>query len=482
MNNPPPHSVNAEQGVLGSLMLDKLAWGKVAGWLAPEDFYRHDHHLIFKAMAGLTSEGKPLDVITLAETLEQLGWLAESGGLSYLASLAKETPSAANIDAYAAIVREKADLRRLGELGADIQALASVPGQRSVSELLAGMRGRFEAIDKRQREADPKQHGSFGTISAQELCAKEFPPIKWAVPALIPAGAALLAGAPKIGKSWLALDISIAVASGGAVLGKIQVDPGTVLYLALEDNERRLKSRLLKRLGDAPIPDALHFKTEWPRLDQGAAERLRDWMDCHPDTRLVIVDTLARIRPPSNGKKTLYTEDYDIGKPLLDVARDYGVAILLVHHTKKGESDDPLEMVSGSFGLTGGVDNVLILQRNRGTNEASLYVTGRDIEHETKYGLGWDGLLAAWSLEGQGPQVGLSPERRRVYDIIAKHGPITGRDIASALHPGVALTRDAKEYTSTRFLLKKLVDDGVIHNTPHGYQLTSTSLTQVDVV
>lgn len=331
------------------------------------------------------------------------------------------------------------------------------------------------ATDGHQGNAPPAHN--FGTINAMDLCAKEFAPVQWAVPGILPAGVSLLAGAPKTGKSWMALDFALAVAGGNSVLGKVQVDPGTVLYLALEDNQRRLKSRILKRLAGSPPPANLHFQTEWARLDQGAADRLREWMECHPDTRLIIIDTLAKIRPPSRGNASLYTEDYAIGAPLLKVAAEYGVAILLVHHTKKGECDDPLELVSGSFGLSGGVDNVLILQRNRGTCEASLYVTGRDIESETKYGLEWDSQIAAWTVQGEGPHVGLSPERRKVYDIIAEQGPIASKNIATRVHPGIVITKESKEWANIRFLLKKLTEGGLIQKTDKGYITAHTTHT-----
>lgn len=319
-------------------------------------------------------------------------------------------------------------------------------------------------------------------VSAADLLAKDFKPVKWTIPGLLPVGVTLLAGAPKTGKSWLVLDFGIAVASGGAVLGKVQVDPGAVLYLALEDNQRRLKSRLSKRLGGAPAPDGMTFSTVWPRLDQGAIDRLADWLAEHPDTALIVLDTLARIRPPSKGRDSLYTEDYAIGAPLLQLAAAHEVAIVLVHHTRKGEAEDPLELISGSTGLTGGVDNIMVLRRTRGTNEATLFVTGRDIENEAEYGLTWDAQIAGWTVTGQGPHVGLSPERRAVFDIVADHGPIEGRDITSLLHPGVAITRDSKEWRAVRKLLKALESSSLIHKTTGGFVVygstSSTGSTQ----
>lgn len=316
-----------------------------------------------------------------------------------------------------------------------------------------------------------------GMISAAQLCARTFPPIRWAVPGLLPAGVTLLAGAPKTGKSWLALDLAVAVASGGLALGQTPVDPGQVLYLALEDNLRRLQSRLLKRLAGAPAPETLEFATEWPRLDQGAVDRLKEWLDQRPGARLIIIDTLARIRPPTKSNKGLYEADYAIGQALLKLAADYGVAIVLVHHTRKGDASDPLELISGSTGLTGGVDNVIVLKRARGADDATLYVTGRDIEHEAEYGLKWTAQTAGWTLTGQGPHIGLglSPERRALFDLIAQHGPISGKDLAVRLHPDVTLTRESKEWVAVRKLLAKLAEQGLIRRTAAGFVVAGTA-------
>ena len=132
----PPHSIDAEQSVLGGLMLDNRAWDIIADRVSEEDFYRKDHRLIFRSIAQLAEDGQPLDWITLSEWLKQRAELDNAGGTSYLGTLAKDTPSAANIRAYADIVREKSVLRQLISVGTDISDLAFDSGDRDSRSLL----------------------------------------------------------------------------------------------------------------------------------------------------------------------------------------------------------------------------------------------------------------------------------------------------------------------------------------------------------
>jgi len=197
-------------------------------------------------------------------------------------------------------------------------------------------------------------------VSATELMAIEFPKPRWIVPEIIPEGTTILAGKPKMGKSWLALGTSVAVAAGGIALGTKRVERGAVLYLALEDNPRRLQSRLKKLLPGGAAPEGLELATEWPRLGDGGLEALEAWLNTHPDARLVVIDTLAKFRAGQTGKN-LYKEDYEAVEPLVELAAHHNVAVLIVHHLRKLGAEDPLDQVSGSMGLTGGADGALVL-------------------------------------------------------------------------------------------------------------------------
>ena len=134
----PPHSVDAEQAVIGGLLLDNRAWEKIADRLSEDDFYRNDHRLIFNAVRELEQKSQPFDAVTLSEWLEQNNQLEDAGGLMYLGMLAKETPSAANIVAYADIVRERSVLRQLINVGSDIASSGYQPDGRESQELVEG--------------------------------------------------------------------------------------------------------------------------------------------------------------------------------------------------------------------------------------------------------------------------------------------------------------------------------------------------------
>jgi hypothetical protein len=236
--------------------------------------------------------------------------------------------------------------------------------------------------------------------TAKELLAKQFDPLRWVIPDILPTGLTLLAGAPKVGKSWAVLDWCIAVASGGHVFGSIPVHPGHTLYLALEDNERRLQRRLNCATRGDRAPEFFHYSTSAvERVGAGFEQRLCRWLDRIPKTRLVVIDTLARIRPVTDGKQGVYEADYSACAPLLKIAGDYDVAIVLVHHTNKGNASDKLARVSGSQGLAGGCDNVFVLDRDREEGNATLNVRGRDIEQDGDIPLFWDQRSTMWRLE-----------------------------------------------------------------------------------
>jgi hypothetical protein len=298
-------------------------------------------------------------------------------------------------------------------------------------------------------------------MSAADLMRLELPEAKWAVPDVLPEGVTILAGKPKIGKSWLGLGLGIAVGVGGRALGQIAVEAGEALYMGLEDNTRRLQKRMRKMLAGREAPRRLEVITEWPQLDDGGVEALDAWLDKRPDARLVVVDTLKKIRPREAGSRSVYDLDYEALEPLVPLASGRGVAILVVHHLRKLEAGDPLDMISGSTGLTGGVDGAMVLKRDRGKQDATLVVDGRDIEEPSELALRWDAEIASWSLMGDAEEYRKSEERRRILELLERMGePMWPKEIAEAL---------GKNRSTTRVLLANMKQDGQVEDTGQGY-------------
>src|SRR5215217_4221801 len=225
------------------------------------------------------------------------------------------------------------------------------------------------------------RNGKPETLSAADLMALDPLPATPIVQGILYVGVTLFAGKPKIGKSWMMLALTLAVTTGSTIFGNTTVQQGEVLYLALEDNRRRLQRRIKKLLSDREAPAGLHFALDWPRLDEGGLEALDKLLEEQPGIKLMIVDTLARLKPAGSKKRTHYDEDRDSVDSLIPLADRHSVAIVLVHHLREMDSDDPLDMIHGTAGLTGGVDGALVLKRRRGEADAYLFGDGRDFEN-----------------------------------------------------------------------------------------------------
>jgi hypothetical protein len=234
------------------------------------------------------------------------------------------------------------------------------------------------------------------------LDAQVFPPLAYAVPGLIPEGSVLLVGAPKIGKSWLVLAVGLAASDGGKALG-IEIPKRPVLYAALEDGDRRLQDRCRRLLADDPIPPEFEYLT---RIEPGRiGDTIAAWMHWHQQPPpLVILDTLGKVLPPAMPNETPYQRDYRVGSALKRIVDTHPGATLLVnHHQRKAGADDFIDVVSGTAGLAGAADTIIVLSRDRQEASGLLKVTGRDVA-EGEYAVTFkDG--AVWELDGHDLEV-----------------------------------------------------------------------------
>ncbi|MDD7940454.1 AAA family ATPase [Actinomycetospora lutea] len=285
-----------------------------------------------------------------------------------------------------------------------------------------------EGVPTSRRPARPT------SFTAEELMRMTFAPPRWAVPGIVPEGVTMLAGPPKVGKSWLSMGLAVAVASGGKALGAIDItEAGDVLYLALEDTDRRLRDRLGKVLAGAPLPRGrLTFSIQCEPLDAGGDERIAEWLEAHPDRRLVVIDVLARVRGRTDPRGSAYDADYRVMSRAKRLADDYGVAVVVVHHTRKAAADDFLDLLSGTQGLAGGADGVMVLQRARGQADGTLHVVGRDVD-EQELALSFSAEHGTWSLlEGPALEHLVSDTRAAILAHLREHPGQGPKAIAAA--------------------------------------------------
>lgn len=282
----------------------------------------------------------------------------------------------------------KEDLDRALVLGLEALEAEKANGARSLEDLV--LRG-THLMDHDYEEG--------GFITAATLQTTELEPLGYIVPEILPVGMTVFAGKPKVGKSWMTLDLAVAVADGDEFLGR-KCDQGDVILLALEDNLKRIQKRLNLMFPNRSWPKRLFIQT-WAKKLGGELEfDLEACIEANPDLKLVIVDTLGKVKPESkSGNAYDYDEAYRMLARLKVLADDKGVGIVLVHHGKKGNgSSDPQDDLLGSTGIAGAADTTWMLSRERNTQKGNLWITGRDIESEGSLDLVWQKDQRRWAV------------------------------------------------------------------------------------
>ena len=258
------------------------------------------------------------------------------------------------------------------------------------------------------------------TVSMSELYDTVFqskPPL---VEGLLYPGTYIFAGAPKLGKSFLMAQLAYHI-STGTPLWNYPVRKGSVLYLALEDDYRRLQEPLYRMFG-TQISDNLHFSVSANQIGKGLDEQLQGFINAHPDTNLIIIDTLQKVRE-MGGDNYSYASDYEIIARIKRFTDQYGVCVLLVHHTRKQNADDKFEMISGTTGLLGSADGGFILQKEKRTsNNATLEVSGRD-QPDQKFHLSRNPQTLLWELETAETELWKEPPEPLLEEIAKRITP-----------------------------------------------------------
>ena len=214
------------------------------------------------------------------------------------------------------------------------------------------------------------------TVNCEQLMTTPLKPIEFCVDGMISTGLFILAGAPKVGKSWLALDIALSIAKGEKVLGR-ETKKGTALYLCLEDSYTRIQNRLFELTSEPS--ESLHFAIMAGTLGGVLEKQIETFKSQHMDLKIIIIDTLQKIR---SGDEASYASDYKELSVMKNLAEKLKLAILLVHHTRKCRDSDPFNMISGTTGISGCVDgSMVMIEQQRGSGEVVLHCVGRDIEN-----------------------------------------------------------------------------------------------------
>jgi replicative DNA helicase len=350
-----PHSIEAEQSVLGGLMLDATAWDAVADVLTAQDFYRADHRIIFGAAAAVSEQGSPIDVVTLSEHLERHGQLEAAGGLAYLGTLARDTPSAANIRAYAEIVRERSLLRRLIEVGTGIASAGFNVDGRNARELVDEAERRVFEI------AEAGAHGRDGLIAVRSILpgvidridhlyrspekmtgvASGFSQLDQMTGGLQPGDLIVIAGRPSMGKTTLAVNIAENAAVGSGIASAI---------FSMEMSAEQLSLRMISSLGrinQSNLRTGRLSEEDWPRIDTAMTQLSRAplFVDETPaltpteirararrlkrehNLGLVVVDYLQLMQVPGT-KENRATEISEISRSLKALAKELRVPVI----------------------------------------------------------------------------------------------------------------------------------------------------------
>jgi hypothetical protein len=297
-----------------------------------------------------------------------------------------------------------------------------------------------------RRYAEEAEPYPISTIA--DLMQEDIPELKWIVNEMLPEGLAIIAGKPKVGKSWLALQLCSAVVAGKELFSGFETRKGSVLFMALEDSKRRLRDRIEKQQGDTLQSDEFYYTITIPLFKHNGRSWLRRRLKQLSDIKLVVIDTMGRFLHFDTNGKNDYEESYKLLTEVQKIAREFNVAILLVHHTRKDmTSDNPFDNILGSTAIAGVMDTMLVLQKKGERYE--LAISGRDIE-EQNYTLQFNAEQCIWELMGRASEVNISDNMRKILECFEEGEELSPKEISE---------RTGIKYNTVKSLVRKLAKD-----------------------
>ena len=302
-------------------------------------------------------------------------------------------------------------------------------------------------------------------ITLSDLSKKEIPPLEWIIPGIIPEGLTIIGGAPKAGKSFFVLNTVLQVATGSKALGNYPTKKGKILYLALEDSERRLQDRM-KKTGYDVSNISGSIATEW---GEGYIENMSLidlWMEKNPDTKLIAIDTIQDFSKIEEGNN--YSEVTLALSKLKELAHKYNIGIIIVHHTKKSESDNAIHNLIGSVGFSSKPDTIIILTRKK-NDKGKLDISGRDI-NPLDLKLKFDSETLIWLQDKNAPEEQKTDQRQEIVELLAENPkPMSPGEIAQSLD---------RTKKATQTIIYRMKEEGEIISTGYGWYTIPTPANQ----
>lgn len=433
-----------ERLVLGCCLVSKKAFMLCQTKLMPTDFCVVAHKLIFESIEAVFERTGTTDPVLVYKDLQTRGELNRIGGMGEIYDLHAPIVETESIGHYADILKDYATKRRIAGVCASAK-VDIIDDSKSATEILSKIASGFENIDTHQNVLE--------SITAADLASLDIGGCQWFVDGMIPDGLTVLAGPAKIGKSFFAWNVALAVASGGMALSSIPIEnPHNVTYIALEDPLPLLRDRL-SMIAPNGMPSNLHIISDFQnfKFDSVGLRVLENHIDA-TQSEMLIIDTWRHVCPEINASGSSYDIDYNALIPVQKFAHAKQLAIVLITHTRKAsDPDNVFNQIQGSMGMQAGCDTMLMLTRNNGS--ASLHVTGRRIE-EMEYALTLENGL--WMMHGDAGDYQKTQARQQIIEILHDAGEegMRSREIATLV--------DKNEQTVSS-LLRKMKNDGEIH-------------------